>query len=374
MFKIMTLVGTRPELIKMSRVIAECDRQFHHILVHSGQNYDYELNKIFFKDLNIRQPNYFLGVHKQTTAKTIAAIIEKSDIVFMQEKPDALLIYGDTNTCLAVIAAKRRKIPIFHMEAGNRCFDQRVPEELNRKVVDHLSDINLVLTEHARRYLILEGIKSELIIKTGSHMHEVINYYMPQIKKASILKKHQLQAGKFFLISIHREENVECLDFIQNLFTLLQIITRRYQLPIFISTHPRTRMRIKGNYSVQFNSNIIFSKPIGFFDYMHLQMKACCVLSDSGTLTEEASLLNLAAIALRYTHERPEGMDAGVLIMASLQSEHIANAIDMAITQRCNFQSQDVLVQDYKNLCVSKQITRIVFSYIDYINRIIWFK
>jgi len=281
MLKVMTLVGTRPELIKMSRVIAECDRQFNHVLVHSGQNYDYELNQIFFNDLEIRQPDFFLEAAGDSAAKTIAAVIEKSDALFAQEKPDALLLYGDTNTCLAVISAKRRKIPVFHMEAGNRCFDQRVPEELNRKVLDHLSDINMVLTEHARRYLIGEGIKPEQIIKTGSHMREVIDHYRPKIDNSDVLARLNFEAGQFFVVSAHREENVDSPESIKDLLETLQALVNRYGLPIFVSTHPRTRKRLEESGYQELDSRIVFSKPLGFFDYMKLQMEARCVLSDS---------------------------------------------------------------------------------------------
>ncbi|WP_029363475.1 non-hydrolyzing UDP-N-acetylglucosamine 2-epimerase [Herbaspirillum lusitanum] len=374
MLKVMTLVGTRPELIKMSRVIAECDRQFNHVLVHSGQNYDYELNQIFFNDLEIRQPDFFLEAAGETAAKTIAAVIEKSDALFAQEKPDALLLYGDTNTCLAVISAKRRKIPVFHMEAGNRCFDQRVPEELNRKVLDHLSDINMVLTEHARRYLIGEGIKPETIIKTGSHMREVIDHYRPKIENSDVLSRLNFEPGKFFVVSAHREENVDSPEAIKDLLETLQALVRKYGLPIFVSTHPRTRKRLEEIGYEELDSRIVFSKPLGFFDYMKLQMNALCVLSDSGTITEEASLLNLPAITIRNAHERPEGMDVGTLIMAGLKAERVIDAIEIIASQRKR-KSQPVLpVADYENPNVSKQVVRVVASYVDYINRVVWSK
>jgi UDP-N-acetylglucosamine 2-epimerase len=374
MLKVMTLVGTRPELIKMSRVIAECDRQFNHVLVHSGQNYDYELNQIFFSDLNIREPDHFLEAAGDTAARTIAAVIEKSDAVFEQEKPDALLLYGDTNTCLAVISAKRRKIPVFHMEAGNRCFDQRVPEELNRKVLDHLSDINMVLTEHARRYLIAEGIRPEQIIKTGSHMREVIDYYRPRIEQSDVLSRLELERGKFFVVSAHREENVDSPESIGDLLETLQALIQRYQLPILVSTHPRTRKRLEDTGYAALDPRIIFSKPLGFFDYMKLQMEAHCVLSDSGTITEEASLLNLAAVTLRNAHERPEGMDVGTLIMAGLKAARVIEAIDIVTMQRADNPCPVLRVCDYENPNVSKQVVRVIASYVDYINRVVWSK
>ncbi|RXZ33766.1 UDP-N-acetylglucosamine 2-epimerase (non-hydrolyzing) [Oxalobacteraceae bacterium CAVE-383] len=374
MLKLMTLVGTRPELIKMSRVIAECDKQFNHILVHSGQNYDYELNQVFFDDLQIRRPDYFLEAAGDTAAKTIAAVIEKSDAIFESEAPDALLLYGDTNTCLAVISAKRRKIPVFHMEAGNRCFDQRVPEELNRKVLDHLSDINMVLTEHARRYLIAEGLRPEHIIKTGSHMREVIDFYLPKIEQSDVLSRLQLESGKFFVVSAHREENVDSPEALEDLLETLQALLQRYQMPIFVSTHPRTRRRMDDAGYTDLDARIMFSKPLGFFDYMKLQMSAFCVLSDSGTITEEASLLNLPAVTLRNAHERPEGMDVGTLIMCGLKSERVIEAIDIVVSQRTEKLHTALPVADYENPYVSKQIVRVVASYVDYINRVVWSK
>src|SRR5450830_34063 len=277
MLKVMTLVGTRPELIKMSRVIAELDRQVNHVLVHSGQNYDYELNQVFFDDLEIRKPDHFLGAAGDTAAKTIAEVIAKSDEIFELEKPDALLLYGDTNTCLAVIAAKRRKIPVFHMEAGNRCFDQRVPEELNRKVLDHLSDINMVLTEHARRYLLAEGIKAETIIKTGSHMREVLDFYKPKIDQSDILSRLSLGAGKFFLVSAHREENVDSPEALRDLLETLDALVKKYDYPVLVSTHPRTLKRLEESAHGPLDKRIIFSKPFGFIDYIKLQIEALCV-------------------------------------------------------------------------------------------------
>lgn len=375
MLKVMTLVGTRPELIKMSRVIAELDRHVEHVLVHSGQNYDYELNQVFFDDLGIKKPDFFLNISKDSTAQAIADVIAKTDEVFEQIKPDALMLYGDTNTCLAVIAAKRRKIPVFHMEAGNRCFDQRVPEELNRKVVDHLSDINMVLTEHARRYLIAEGIKQETIIKTGSHMDEVLNYYMPQIQDSTIVEQCRLEQGKFFVVSAHREENVDSPENCRDLIESLEALVEQYQYPIFFSTHPRTRKRIEGLIDAEtINPMIRFEKPLGIFDYVKLQMSAFCILSDSGTITEEASLLNLPAVTIRNVHERPEGMDEGTLIMSGLKKERILDAVRVVVSQHDRFSRVIPVISDYQSGPVSKQIVRIVLSYVDYINQTVWRK
>ncbi|MEJ8864360.1 MULTISPECIES: non-hydrolyzing UDP-N-acetylglucosamine 2-epimerase [Pseudomonas] len=374
MLKVMTLVGTRPELIKMSRVIAELDKQVNHVLVHSGQNYDFELNQVFFDDLEIRKPDYFLGAAGDTAAKTIAEVISKADEVFEAEKPDALLLYGDTNTCLAVIAAKRRKIPVFHMEAGNRCFDQRVPEELNRKVLDHLSDINMVLTEHARRYLIAEGIRPETIIKTGSHMEEVLDYYMPKILTSDVLAREGLEQDKFFIISAHREENVDTPENLRDLLKTLRALADKYQYPIIVSTHPRTRKRLEAIGESLDHPLIRFSKPFGLLDYIKLQMSAFCVLSDSGTITEEASLLNLPAITIRNAHERPEGMDEGTLIMSGLKVAGVLDAVRVVTSQHDRSQRVIPVVRDYQAGPVSKQVVRVVLSYTDYINRTVWSK
>lgn len=374
MLKVMTLVGTRPELIKMSRVIAELDRQVNHVLVHSGQNYDYELNQVFFDDLEIRRPDHFLGAAGETAAQTIAEIIAKVDLVFESEKPDALMLYGDTNTCLAVIPAKRRKIPVFHMEAGNRCFDQRVPEELNRKVLDHLSDINMVLTEHARRYLLAEGIRPETIFKTGSHMEEVLDYYMPRIEKSDVLAREGLEEGRFFIVSAHREENVDTPDNLRDLLDTLRALADEYRLPIVVSTHPRTRKRLETLGESLEHPLIRFTKPFGLLDYVKLQMSAFCVLSDSGTITEEASLLNLPAITLRNAHERPEGMDEGVLIMSGLKGQPVLDAVRVVVAQHDRQRRVIPVVADYQAGPVSKQVVRIVLSYTDYINRTVWRK
>lgn len=374
MLKVMTLVGTRPELIKMSRVIAELDKQTQHILVHSGQNYDYELNQVFFDDLDIRKPDHFLGAVGETAAQTIAQVIAKSDELFELEKPDALLLYGDTNTCLAVISAKRRKIPVFHMEAGNRCFDQRVPEELNRKVLDHLSDINMVLTEHARRYLLDEGVRPETIIKTGSHMAEVLEHYMPKIEASDVLAREGLVAGQYFVVSAHREENVDTPDNLKDLLGSLKALADEYQYPVIVSTHPRTRKRLEALGESLDHPLIRFVKPFGLLDYIKLQMEAFCVVSDSGTITEEASLLNLPAVTIRNAHERPEGMDEGTLIMCGLKAERVLDAVRIVTTQHVRGERAFAVVGDYRGGAVSKKVVRIVHSYTDYINRTVWSK
>ena len=374
MLKVMTIVGTRPELIKMSRVIAEFDQHTQHILVHTGQNFDYELNQVFFEELGIRKPDHFLEAVGANAAQTIARVIEKADEVMEKERPDAVLLYGDTNSCLSVISAKRRKIPVFHMEAGNRCFDQRVPEELNRKVLDHLSDINLVLTEHARRYLIAEGIAPDRIIKSGSHMQEVLEYFMPKIEASNALERLGLQEKRYFLVSAHREENVDSPENLQDLLDTLQALVETYGMQIIVSTHPRTRQRLEKLGVEEFDSRIQFLKPFGFFDYIKLQMEAFCILSDSGTITEEASLLNLAAVTIRNSHERPEGMDEGTLIMSGLKKERVLDAVRI-ITNNCNrVKSPQRVIPDYDGGVVSRKILRIVLSYTDFVNRVVWSK
>jgi UDP-N-acetylglucosamine 2-epimerase (non-hydrolysing) len=342
--------------------------------VHSGQNYDYELNQVFFDDLEIRKPDHFLGAAGDTAAKTIAEVIAKSDEIFELEQPDALLLYGDTNTCLAVIAAKRRKIPVFHMEAGNRCFDQRVPEELNRKVLDHLSDINMVLTEHARGYLIAEGIRPETIIKTGSHMQEVLEYYMPKIEQSDVLARSGLEQDKFFIVSAHREENVDTPDNLRDLLDTLRALADHYGFPVIVSTHPRTRKRLEALGESLDHPLIRFVKPFGLLDYIKLQMSAFCVLSDSGTITEEASLLSLPAVTLRNAHERPEGMDEGTLIMSGLKRESVMDAVRVVTSQHAREYRKVPVVQDYQGGPVSLQVVRVVLSYTDYINRTVWKK
>ncbi len=374
MLKVMTIVGTRPELIKMCRVIVEMDQHFQHILVHTGQNYDFELNQLFFEDLDIRKPDHFLEAVGDNAAQTIGRVIEKSDEVMAKEKPDAVLLYGDTNSCLAVISAKRRKIPVFHMEAGNRCFDQRVPEELNRKVLDHLSDINLVLTEHARRYLVAEGIRPETIIKTGSHMQEVLEYYMPKIQASTVLEKNGLEEGKFIVVSAHREENVDTPENLQDMLETLTDLAKVYQFPIIVSTHPRTKKRLEDSGAVLDNPLIRFEKPFGLHDYIKLQMTSFCVLSDSGTITEEGSLLNLPAVTIRNAHERPEGMDEGTLVMSGLKKDRVLEAVKVVISQHDRKKRIFPLIKDYDAGPVSKQIVRIVLSYTDYVNRTVWHK
>ena len=370
----MTIVGTRPEIIKLSEVIKELDKYTNHILVHSGQNYDYELNEVFFKDLGLRKPDFFLEAAGNNPAETIGNVITKSDALFESEKPDAVLLYGDTNSCLSVISAKKRKIPIFHMEAGNRCFDQRVPEEINRKIVDHLSDINMPLSEHARKYLENEGIAPETIIKTGSPMLEVLNANMKQIDSSKILENENLKRCEYFIVSIHREENVDSVENFNDLLESLNAIASHFDKKIIVSTHPRTRKKMENINYASSNSSVIFSKPFGFHDYNHLQKNAFCVISDSGTITEEASIMNLPAITIRQAHERPEGMDEGTLIMSGLKKDRIIESINIVTNQ---FQENSAVinrVKDYDADNVSKKVLRIILSYTDYINRTVWKK
>ena len=372
--KVMTIVGTRPEIIKLSRVIAELDKFTHHILVHTGQNYDYELNEIFFEDLEIRKPNYFLNAVGKNPAETISRIIKESDIIIDKEKPDAVLLYGDTNSCLSVISAKRKQIPIFHMEAGNRCFDERVPEEINRKIVDHLSDINMPLTEHARQYLISEGIKSNTIVKIGSCMKEIINFYSKKIEKSSILKELGLKSKHYFLVSAHREENVDYKENLESFLQSLNSVSEKYGFPIIISTHPRTKDRIaKMKNKIKPHKLIKFLKPLGFFDYIKLQRESYCVISDSGTITEESSILKFPAIMIRQAHERPEGMDNGTLIMSGLNKERINESIDVVTEQYKNGVIPSI-IDDYNVDNVSQKVVKIILSNIDYVNRIVWRK
>ncbi len=370
--KVMTIVGTRPEIIKLCRVIAELDRHVEHILVHTGQNHDYELNEIFFQQLGIRKPDFFLKAAGKTAAQTIAAVIARADDLMTAVQPDALLLLGDTNSCLAVIAAKRRKIPIFHMEAGNRCFDQRVPEEINRKIVDHTSDINLTYTEHARRYLLAEGVRPETVIKTGSPMKEVLDHYLPQIKTSQILQELTLQPGEYFVVSAHREENVDNeLNFL-NLIISLNRLAQDYSYPVIVSTHPRTRKRLEKLCLNDCNPLIRFLKPLGFFDYVKLQLEAKCVISDSGTITEEASILGFPAVTIRQAHERPEGMDEGTLVMCGLTHSNVLEAVRVVTTQQ-KLKSQR-LVKDYDTDNVSIKVLRILLSYTEYVNRTVWHK
>jgi UDP-N-acetylglucosamine 2-epimerase len=372
MKKIMTIVGTRPEIIKLSRVLAELERYTDHVLVHTGQNYDYELNEVFFNELGIKKPDYFLNAAAENPAATIGNVIAKSDEIMAQVKPDALLVYGDTNSCLSVISAKRRKIPVFHMEAGNRCFDQRVPEEINRKIVDHLSDINMTLTEHARRYLIAEGIGAETVIKTGSSMLEVLNFYRDKIDASDILQRLGLAERDFFIVSTHREENVDSEQNFNDLLDSLNKLAEHYGKRIIVSTHPRTRKKLETLTGQQFNKLIEFMKPMGFFDYICLQKNAFCAISDSGTITEESSILGFPAITIRQAHERPEGMDEGTLIMAGLKSADILSAVDIVTGQWQQNNQVIKTVKDYETDNVSQKVVRIIVSYIDYINRTVW--
>ena len=373
--KVMTILGTRPEIIKLSRVMAELDNCVEHIVVHTGQNYDYELNEIFFKDLGVRKPDYFLNAVGKTTAETIGNIIIKSDDILEKINPDAVLLYGDTNSCLSVISAKKRQIPIFHMEAGNRCFDQRVPEELNRKIVDHLSDINLPLTEQARDYLINEGIRPDTIIKTGSCMKEILNFYRKDIENSDVIHKLNLIKQNYFLVSIHREENVDYPDNLKKLVDSLNTLADKYNFPIIVSTHPRTQKRLNDlNNAIVKNPLVNYLKPMGFFDYISLQQNACCVISDSGTITEESSILNFPAIMIRMAHERPEGMDEGTVVMSGLGKDRVIESVEVVISQFNKNPNSIKIINDYNVENVSIKVVRIIISYIDFINRVVWKK
>jgi UDP-N-acetylglucosamine 2-epimerase (non-hydrolysing) len=370
--KVMTILGTRPELIKMSCVIERLDRETRHILVHTGQNYDYGLNQVFFDDLGIRKPDHFLNAAGESAVEAIANTIVKTDTLLELEKPEALLIYGDTNSGLAIIAAKRRKVPVFHMEAGNRCFDQRVPEELNRKVIDHLADVNMVLTEHARRYLLAEGLPGERIFKVGSHLEEVLGRFRPKIEASEALGELGLLKGEYFIVSSHREENVDDPDRCRALIEALNALAGLYRVPIVFSTHPRTRKRLDAIDGASIDPLVRFLKPFGFSDYVRLQMDARCVLSDSGTITEEAALLGLRAVNLRDAHERPEGMDSGVCIMCGVRAEAVLDAVRVTLGRPAP--GSRSLVEDYLGGPVSEKVVNIVLSYIDYVNRVVWSK
>lgn len=372
--KVMTIVGTRPEIIKLSRVMNELDRYTEHIIVHTGQNFDYELNEIFFKELGIREPDYYMDAAGKNAAETISNVIKKSDELMDRLCPDAVLLYGDTNSCLSVISAKRKKIPIFHMEAGNRCFDQRVPEEINRKIVDHLSDINMPLSEHARRYLLAEGIRPETVIKTGSPMTEVLAFHREEIEKCEILAQEGLVPGEYFIVSTHREENVDSEKNFHDLLESLNAITEKYNKMIIVSTHPRTRKKLESIGFVNSNPLIGFMKPFGFIEYVKLQQNAFCVISDSGTITEEASILHFPAITIRQAHERPEGMDEGTLIMTGLEKNRILDAIDVVVSQYSRDKDAIHSIPDYSPDNVSKKVVRIILSYTDYVNRTVWHK
>ncbi len=371
--KVATIVGTRPEIIKLSRVIAELDRHVIHVLVHSGQNYDYELNEIFFREMGIRKPDHFLEAAGETVAQTIGNVIAKADDVLAREKPDALLLLGDTNSCLAAIAAKRRKIPIFHMEAGNRCFDLRVPEEINRKIVDHISDVNMTYTEHARRYLLAEGLRPELVIKTGSPMKEVLTHHRKQIDASDVLDRLGLRIREYFLVSAHREENVDSEVNFADLLGSLSAIAEHHRQPVIVSTHPRTRKRLD-EFGGKLDTRIQFLKPLGFPDYIKLEMNAACVVSDSGTITEESSILGFPAVTIRQAHERPEGMDEGTLIMCGLKAATVLDAIAVVMSQRRDSEFRSRIVPDYDVDNISAKVLRIILSYTDYVNRSVWKK
>ena len=371
--KVVTVVGTRPEIIRLSRVITALDQYCDHILVHTGQNYDYELNQIFFDDLGLRKPDYFLGSAEGSVsaANTIGNLITAVDAVLAEVNPDALLVLGDTNSCLSVIPAKRRKIPIFHMEAGNRCFDQRVPEETNRRIVDHTSDINLTYSTIARDYLLREGLPPDQIIKTGSPMYEVLHHYMPQIKNSDVLRRLELNKEQFFVVSAHREENIESDKNFFKLVDVLNSLAIEYDMPVMVSTHPRTQNRIDKS-GAEFHPRVSLLKPLGFHDYVNLQMNAHVVLSDSGTINEESSILNFPALNLREAHERPEGMEETSVMMVGLEKDRIHQAIQVLVSQQRGDIRLLRLVEDYSMPNVSEKIVRIIHSYTDYVNKVVW--
>lgn len=370
----MTIVGTRPEIIRLSRVIAKLDRHCKHVLVHTGQNYDYELNQVFFEQLGIRAPDIFLSAAGGNAAETIAKVISASDVVFESEQPDAVLILGDTNSSLAAIPAKRRKIPIFHMEAGNRCFDMRVPEEINRRIVDHIADINLTYSQIAREYLLREGLPPEQVIWTGSPLREVLEFYEGDIGKSQILPTLGLQPGKYFVVSAHREENVDSEQNLRKLFDVLNQLALTRGLPVIVSTHPRTAKRIEA-LELHAHELVQFNKPFGYVDYVHLQQNACAVLSDSGTITEESSILNFPALNLRETHERPEGFEEAAVMLTGLDWKNVLNGLEVLDSQpRSGSERLLRLVPDYSPTNVSDKIVRILISYVPYVNRKVWQK
>lgn len=373
--KVISVVGTRPEIIRLSRVFAALDEHCDHVLVHTGQNYDYELNQVFFDDLKLRKPDYFLNSADGSTgaAHTIGNIIIEVDRVLDKVQPDAMLVLGDTNSCLAVIPAKRRKIPIFHMEAGNRCFDLRVPEEINRRIVDHTADINLTYSTIARDYLLREGLPPDQIIKTGSPMYEVVHYYMPQIEASDVLQRLGLIEGKYFVVSAHREENIDSDHSFDQLTATLNAIAEDYNLPVIVSTHPRTQMRVQTK-STKFHPQIRLLKPLGFFDYVKLQMLAKAALSDSGTISEESSILNFPALNLREAHERPEGMEEAAVMMVGLGVERVRQGLAVLDSQPRGATRSLRLVADYSMPNVSDKVIRILHSYVDYVNRVVWRK
>ena len=369
--KVMTVVGTRPEIIRLSRVIAALDKYFDSVLVHTGQNYDYELNDIFFEDLEIRKPNYYLEAAGKTPAETVGMVISRSYDVMKEEKPDAVLILGDTNSCLAAYSAKRLKIPVFHMEAGNRCFDERVPEEINRRLVDHIADINLPYSQISREYLLLEGFPPDRVIKTGSPMYEVINYYLPKIKSSSILDRLNLKEYDYFLVSCHREENIEDPEHFRSFINLLNSLAEDYKKRIILSTHPRTRERIASG-RIVLNKRIELMKPFAFTDYVKLELGAIAVLSDSGTITEESSILNFPALNIREAHERPEGMEEGAVMMVGLDFARINEALNVLVDQQRGDNRFIRIVNDYAMPNVSQKIIRIILSYTPYIKKVVW--
>lgn len=369
--KVVTVVGTRPEIIRLSRVLPKLDEHCEHVLVHTGQNYDYELNEIFFQDLGIRKPDYFLEAAGASGAETIGKVIIAVDSVLSEVMPDAMLVLGDTNSCMAVIPAKRRKIPVFHMEAGNRCFDQRVPEEINRRIVDHTADVNLTYSTIARDYLLREGLPPDLIIKTGSPMFEVLDYYREGIEKSDVLDRLGVKAGSFFVVSAHREENIDSEKNFRKLVDVLNMLADSYGLPVIVSTHPRTQRRIDTT-DVKFNPLVNLMKPLGFKDYNKLQMTARAVLSDSGTINEESSILNFPALNIRDAHERPEGMEEASVMMVGLNVERVVQGLRILESQPRGAERVLRLVADYSVPNVSEKVVRIIHSYTDYVNRIIW--
>ena len=371
--KVVTVVGTRPELIRLSRVMAALDRHCDHVIVHTGQNYDYELNGVFFEELGIRKPDHFLEAAGATAAETIGNVIAACSRVLAEVAPDAMLVLGDTNSCLAVIAAKRLKIPTFHMEAGNRCFDMRVPEEINRRIVDHVSDINLTYSDIAREYLLAEGLDPQRVIRTGSPMYEVLHHYADRIDASQALSTLGLEPGGYFLVSAHREENIEADVQFNGLVTVLNTLAERYDLPVILSTHPRTRNKIESS-GVRLDPRIRQMKPFGFVDYVQLQKQARAVLSDSGTITEESSILNFRALNIRETHERPEGMEEGAVMMVGMNPERVLQGLEILESQPVGPDRLLHLVRDYDVDNVSDKVVRIIVSYTDFVNRVVWRK
>ena len=369
----MTVVGTRPEIIRLSRVMAALDKYMTQVIVHTGQNYDYELNQVFFDDLELRKPDYFLEAAGKTACETVGMIMAKIDKVLSEVRPDALLVLGDTNSCLAAYPAKRQKIPVFHMEAGNRCFDQRVPEEINRKIIDHISDINMPYSSIAREYLLREGILPDRIIKTGSPMYEVLHHYMPKIKASDVLERFNLKPAKYFVVSAHREENIDAPEQFTKLIEILNKLAEICKHRIIVSTHPRTRKRIDAE-NVRLNGLVELMKPLGFNDYVKLQMHARAVLSDSGTINEESSILNFPALNIRNAHERPEGMEEGAVMMTGLEPDRVMQALQMLESQTQSAERTFRLVSDYGMPNVSEKVVRIILSYTDYVNRTVWHK